>query len=100
MFTDLPEGQTHSFNDGCGMPEHNDPVNCTSEKSFKEIRDRADIAIHNLKTLTRTDKTWIRAYAEDIPVLLKEIEDVELLRFGWEDTAKQWEMRARELGWK
>ena len=23
-FNDLPEGQTHSFNDGCGCPEHND----------------------------------------------------------------------------
>ena len=23
MFKDLPEGQTHSFNDGCGEKEHN-----------------------------------------------------------------------------
>lgn len=23
MIKDLPEEQTHSFNDGCGMPEHN-----------------------------------------------------------------------------
>lgn len=23
MFKDTPEGQTHSYNDGCGMPEHN-----------------------------------------------------------------------------
>lgn len=25
MFKDLPEGQTHSFNDGCGEPAHNKP---------------------------------------------------------------------------
>lgn len=23
MFEDLPEGQTHSYNDGCGEPAHN-----------------------------------------------------------------------------
>lgn len=27
MFQDLPEGQTHSFNDGCGEPAHNAPEN-------------------------------------------------------------------------
>ena len=25
MFKDLPEGQTHFQNDGCGEPAHNDP---------------------------------------------------------------------------
>ena len=27
MFKDTSEGQTHSFNDGCGEPAHNSPMN-------------------------------------------------------------------------
>ena len=31
MFKDLPEGQTHYMNDGCGEPAHNDvQVHCLS----------------------------------------------------------------------
>ena len=33
MFKDTPDGQTHSHNDGCGMPEHNDPM---VEKEIKK----------------------------------------------------------------
>ncbi len=36
MFKDLPEGQTHSFNDGCGESEHNiTPATYTSTTGIK-----------------------------------------------------------------
>lgn len=41
MFKDLPEGQTHSYNDGCGEPEHNKKSLSTiikeAENSFDEL---------------------------------------------------------------
>jgi hypothetical protein len=37
MFKESPEGQTHSWNDGCGEPEHNQP---TPQKIMDEIREK------------------------------------------------------------
>jgi hypothetical protein len=34
MFRDTTDGQTHSFNDGCGEPEHNEQF--TREKELRE----------------------------------------------------------------
>ena len=34
-FKDTTDGQTHSYNDGCGMPEHNDPINKIIEEKIK-----------------------------------------------------------------
>lgn len=36
MFKDLPEGQTHSENDGCGEKEHNAPKKEKMEKWIEE----------------------------------------------------------------
>ena len=38
MFKELPEGQTHSFDDGCGMPEHNS-VNDAKNQILDEIEE-------------------------------------------------------------
>jgi len=40
-FKDTKEGQTHYFGDGCGMPEHNNPIT-------KKIKERDEILIANM----------------------------------------------------
>lgn len=40
MFKDTKEGQTHSYNDGCGEPEHNDMS--FIEKKVEEFRKSLD----------------------------------------------------------
>ena len=36
-FKDLPEGQTHYYNDGCGEPAHNQPTQTWQEEYCKEF---------------------------------------------------------------
>lgn len=45
MIKDLPEGQTHSYNDGCGEPEHNTMTNDWRERfdaRFEQDNDPND----------------------------------------------------------
>ena len=41
MFKDTKEGQTHSFNDGCGEPQHNDMT--TMNPITQTIKEREDV---------------------------------------------------------
>ena len=36
-FKDTPDGQTHSFNDGCGEPAHNDAELATKSNEIEEL---------------------------------------------------------------
>lgn len=36
MFKDTEEGQTHSFNDGCGEPAHNTPASTGWEEPLNK----------------------------------------------------------------
>ena len=73
MFKDTKEGQTHSYNDGCGEPEHNDTIRqykiCTEcgasdsqkevgYKEYKEIKEKYGLVGYNpmFKDLMETDK--------------------------------------------
>ena len=59
MFKDLPEGQTHYENDGCGMKEHNpmkpkekriEKLNSVSDVDFlHKINEIIDFIVHNKK---------------------------------------------------
>lgn len=46
MFQDSQEGKTHSYNDGCGMPEHNQPKeqDCNCDTSRPMTKGEAELA--------------------------------------------------------
>jgi len=55
MIKDTTEGQTHSFNDGCGEPKHNEKAeckNCTPEVGFEVVhilKHKAGVQCHICK---------------------------------------------------
>jgi len=77
MLKDLPEGQTHSFNDGCGESEHNDlpkapvhHINDSCEGGVHHITDKDYIA-YGVNSFTREDCInqiiyWSRASIDGI----------------------------------
>ena len=64
-FKDLPEGQTHSYNDGCGEPAHNPTTPDPIEGANKLAED---IANHNLITMSEV--------RERLHALMAEAEEV------------------------
>ena len=59
MFKETNDGQTHSFNDGCGMPEHN---NMKLPKNFGKV-----------KTEPKKGEAWRRGYSQGREELIKEL---------------------------
>lgn len=49
MFKDLPEGQTHSFNDGCGIAEHNKDM--TDKEFLKDFVKGTEFWLVNMKNM-------------------------------------------------
>ena len=57
-FKDLKEGTTHSYNDGCGCPEHNSMEKENTTGKFIIIRypDSCDCSIERFDTLEELEK--------------------------------------------
>jgi len=92
MFKDTKEGQTHSYNDGCGEPAHNSPEQPKQEEwledlwyhvhNWKEAKDPEDIA-KSVRALERfvsslESRTRVSALEEAISYIGKEE--------GWEES--------------
>ena len=58
MFKETSEGQTHSFNDGCGEPEHNKDMK--KEKISGKMMGKKPFRVQDLidKAVKKENKAW------------------------------------------
>ena len=60
-FKDTPEGQTHSFGDGCGEPAHNNPMPTLIQKQ-RELFDKEFKYLYGDKFAYDTDYPKVKSF--------------------------------------